>query len=148
MAFEDIKDKGFDSRTTEEQQIIATMGGKASGEARREKASLKKAVQWILNADLKELKTKDFDKESLAKFYKDRGFDISKLNPSQLSAIGLWLGSVYGNATNFRTLGDYNDEQVEDSSNTTPTLKIEIADNSSLEKTMYEENQSKQDDDR
>ena len=51
MAYENIKDKGFDSRTTEEQREIARQGGIASGKARREKAGLKKQLQVFLESD-------------------------------------------------------------------------------------------------
>lgn len=51
MAYEDIKDKGFDSRTTEEQQKIASAGGQASGEARRRKRDIRKALEALLEKD-------------------------------------------------------------------------------------------------
>ena len=51
MAYEDIKGKGFDSRTTEEQQKISRQGGIASGKARREKADLKRQLQIFLESD-------------------------------------------------------------------------------------------------
>lgn len=51
MAYENIKDKGFDSRTTEEQREIARQGGIASGKARREKADLKRQLQVFLESD-------------------------------------------------------------------------------------------------
>lgn len=43
------KGKGFDSRTTEEQRKIARMGGKASGEARREKKLIKDRILERMN---------------------------------------------------------------------------------------------------
>ena len=52
MAYKDIKDKGFDSRTTEERQEIARKAGIASGEARRERANLKKQLQVFLEEEL------------------------------------------------------------------------------------------------
>lgn len=51
MGYENIKDKGFDSRTTEEQRGIARQGGIASGKARREKADLKKQLLLFLESD-------------------------------------------------------------------------------------------------
>lgn len=51
MAYENIKDKGFDSRTTEEQREIARQGGIASGKARREKADLRRMLQVALESD-------------------------------------------------------------------------------------------------
>lgn len=51
MAYEDIKDKGFDSRTTAEQQKIASAGGQASGEARRRKRDIRMALEILLEKD-------------------------------------------------------------------------------------------------
>lgn len=51
MSYKDIKDKGFDSRTTEEQQKIARKGGIASGVARREKRDLKRALEALLEKE-------------------------------------------------------------------------------------------------
>ena len=52
MAYEDIKDKGFDSRTTAEQQKIASAGGQASGEARRRKRDIRLALEALLEKDI------------------------------------------------------------------------------------------------
>lgn len=148
MAAKDIVEYQFDNRTAEEQHEIAVMGGNASGEARREKASLKKAVQTLLNSNLDEIKTKDFNEKSLAQFYKDKGLDINKLPPATMAAIGLWLGSCFGNAANFKTLGEYNLDMVEEGIGSTPTVKIEISDNTKLEGVMYEANRPSSNDDK
>lgn len=50
MAREDLIP--FNERTEEEQKRIASLGGKASGVARRKKADLKKAFETILQADV------------------------------------------------------------------------------------------------
>lgn len=138
MAKEDLIP--LNKRTKDEQKEITSKGGVASGKARRERATLKKATEWLMTVDLSEIKTKDFEKGSLAEFFSTRGFDISNLDASKLATLGNWLGAVYGNSSNYRTLGDYNNETVEDSSMATPTLKIEVSDNSKLEKVLYEEN--------
>lgn len=52
MAYEDIKDKGFDSRTTTERQEIATRAGIASGEARRRKRDIRLALEVLLEKDI------------------------------------------------------------------------------------------------
>ena len=49
--------KSLAERTTEEKRKIGTMGGKASGEARRKKRDLKLAMQALLEADVKDKKT-------------------------------------------------------------------------------------------
>lgn len=46
--YDNIKDKGFDHRTTEELREITSKGGRASGEARRKAAGFRKALRTIL----------------------------------------------------------------------------------------------------
>lgn len=50
-------------RTTEEQREIATKGGKASGEARRKKRSLREAMQTMLALELSEKEINDLAKK-------------------------------------------------------------------------------------
>lgn len=50
--YENIKDKGFDHRTTEELRIIASEAGKASGEARRRKADFRRTLNMLLTAEI------------------------------------------------------------------------------------------------
>lgn len=57
MAYEDIKDKGFDTRTTEELREITRKGGINSGIARREKATMKKTLEMMLDSTYKSGKT-------------------------------------------------------------------------------------------
>lgn len=49
---ENLKGKGFDSRTTSELREIARKGGKASGEARRRKADFRKTLNLLLTAQI------------------------------------------------------------------------------------------------
>lgn len=51
-----LEGKGFESRTTEEQQEIARQGGKASGEARRRKRDLRQALEMLLEKEYKNSK--------------------------------------------------------------------------------------------
>lgn len=46
--YDNIKDHGFDKRTTDEQREIAIKGGKASGKARRRKADFRKTLNQLL----------------------------------------------------------------------------------------------------
>lgn len=46
----------LDKRTKEEQRAIATMGGKASGEARRKKRDLRVALEMLLEKEYKDAK--------------------------------------------------------------------------------------------
>lgn len=50
--YENIKDKGFDHRTTDELRIITSKGGKASGKARRRKADFRKKLNMLLTAEI------------------------------------------------------------------------------------------------
>lgn len=51
---ENLKGHGFDERTAEEQRKIASMGGKASAKARREKKNLRIALEMLLEKDFKD----------------------------------------------------------------------------------------------
>ena len=50
--YDNIKDHGFDKLTAEERRELAQKAGKKSGEARREKADLKKQMMVWLEADV------------------------------------------------------------------------------------------------
>ena len=50
--YENIKNKGFDKRTTDELRVISSKGGKASGEARRRKADFRKTLNMLLTAEI------------------------------------------------------------------------------------------------
>lgn len=97
--------------TLEEQSA----GGKASGEARREKATMRKTLEMLLN-----------EKNNKGKTYKE------------LTTLGLIKGAVSGNASNYRTivemLGELTEAQQE-----TPSVTVNIVDNSQLEKALYDE---------
>lgn len=122
----------LNERTKEEQRTITTMGGIASGKARQEKATFKKAIKWLVDSDIK------IKEGTLAETFQKAGIDISNLNPTQLATIGLWFGAVNGNATNYKMLMEAN-EEIE-TTNETPSVEIKIVDNSNLEKAMYEDN--------
>ena len=50
--YENIKDKGFDNRTTRELREISSRGGKASGAARRRKADFRRTLNMLLTAEI------------------------------------------------------------------------------------------------
>lgn len=122
--------------TLEEQSA----GGKRSAEVRKEKATMKKAMEWLLNSDIK------VTKGTMYEVYQNMGIDIKCLNPTQLATLGLWYGAVTGNASNYKTMMEANNEVAEENNSTTPTLKIEVIDNSKLEGAMYEENKHNKND--
>lgn len=118
----------------------AKKGGIASGKARREKASLKKGLEDILNSDIRITKGAIYD------MYKANGIDISNKSLIELANLGLLFGAVNGNASNYKTMLETNSEIDTESNGTTPTIKIEINDNSNLEKVLYEENRHNEND--
>jgi hypothetical protein len=120
-------------RTPEQLREQTRKGGIRSGEVRREKASFKNAIKWLIESDIK------IDKGNLYESFKKSGIDISKLNTTQLATLGLWSGAVQGNATNYKTLMEANEEIQTDTE--TPSININIVDNSNLEKVMYSENE-------
>lgn len=128
-------------RSKEEVREIATIGGINSGESRRRKKAYTEAVEWLTNSNFNPDKDGD-----VAKFFKSKGYDISNLTPPQLATLGLFMGAIYGNATNFKTLAEFNKEIDESIGGETPSLKIEIVDNSKLEGTLYESNQHNEND--
>lgn len=108
--------------TTEEAREIGRKGGINSGKARREKKTMKQVLEMMLN-DI------PIDEDNK-----------NKLTNQQLATLGLIKGARQGNATNYRTILETLGELVEGEASATPTLKLEIVDNSNLEKTLYETN--------
>lgn len=113
--------------TTDEQRD----GGNKSGEVRQEKATFKKAIKWLVDSNIK------ITGGDILEKFKKAGIDISCLDPTQLATIGIWYEAVNGNATNFKTLMEANEEIQ--ATNETPNIEIKIVDNSNLEKVMYED---------
>lgn len=111
-------------RTTEEKRRIAVMGGKASGEARKQKATLKKTLEQLLDTVPK-----------------------SESNPEgktfrELTTEGLMIGAINGKAENYKLMAQMLGELEEEQTNETPSVTITVVDNSNLEKAMYEEKDS------
>lgn len=50
--YENIRDKGFDKRSTEELREIQSRGGKRSGEVRRRKADFRETLNMLLTAKI------------------------------------------------------------------------------------------------
>lgn len=102
--------------SNEEAKKRGSKGGIASGKARREKATMKKTLEMMLDVE-----------NSKGNTYKE------------LATLGLIKGAVKGNAHNYRTivevLGEINGQQEKG----TPDININIIDNNSLEKALYEE---------
>lgn len=111
-------------------------GGINSGKTRANRKTFTNAVKWLANADIKITDGKI--KETL----EANGISTKELDTTQLATLGLWLGAVYGNAQNFKTLMETNGENIEEENTYMPEIERlgEIVDNSHLEKELYEAN--------
>lgn len=90
-------------------------GGKRSGEVRREKATMKKTLQMLLE-----------EKNNKGITYRE------------LSTLGLIKGATEGKAENYKTILQVLGE-LEEAPSETPSININIVDNSNLEKVLYSE---------
>lgn len=108
----------------EEAKKNGKKGGIASGKARREKATMRKTLEMLLE-----------EKNSKGKTYKE------------LATLGLLKGAINGNASNYRTILETLGELTERIEINKPSVeKVEdIVDNSNLEKVLYEENRHSED---
>lgn len=104
-------------RTTKEKREIAIQGGIASGIVRKEKATMKKTLEMLLES-VPNIKGNE-DKKTFR----------------ELSTEGLIKGAIDGKAENYKTMLEVLGEMVQESS--TPDISINIIDNSKLEETMY-----------
>lgn len=129
--------------TKKEQREIARMGGIASGKVRKEKATMRKSLEMLLNSNINIDKIDDNTIIDLRNKLKLLGADTSKMKVEDLVNAGLILGAVFGNANNYKTIIETKGELLEEQ-NTTPTLKLEVVDNSNLNKVLYEENKSRE----
>ena len=106
-------------RAGAEQVKIARHGGIASGEARREKATMRKTLERMLQETNNKGRTYE---ENIALGLIANAIDKSKGgNPEAYKTIAKMLGEL----------------ESESETTETPTLTINIVDNSELEKVMY-----------
>lgn len=105
-------------RAGEEQAEIARKGGIASGEARRQKATFRKTLEMLLD-----------EKGKNGKTYRE------------MIMLGQIKSAIDGKAENFKTILALLGE-MQESSNETPSININVVDNSNLEKALYDENDS------
>lgn len=102
--------------TTEKAREIGRKGGINSGIARKEKATMKKTLEMLLD---------ETNKKS-GKSYKE------------LVTLGLIKGAINGKADNYKTImeaiGELNGNEIK----VTPEININVVNNEDLEKVMYE----------
>lgn len=115
-----------------------SMGGKISAQVRKQKKTYTDAVKWLTNANF------TIDKGKIKETLESNGISTKGLDTTQLATIGLWLGAVYGNSNNYKTLMEINGEMIEDTPVFNPIVEeVEtIVDNSDLEKVLYEADKS------
>lgn len=129
--------------TKKEQREIAVKGGIASGKVRKEKATMRKSLELLLNSNINIDKIDDMTINDLKSKLKMLGADTSKMKVEDLVNAGLILGAVFGNANNYKTIIETKGELQEEKNNT-PTLMLEVVDNSNLNKVLYEENKPRE----
>ncbi len=111
-------------RSKEEARELGRKGGIASGVARKEKATLRKTLEQLLDTVPK-----------------------SESNPEgktfrELTTEGLMIGAINGKAENYKIMAQMLGEMEEEQNTETPSVTITVVDNSNLEKAMYEEKDS------
>lgn len=108
-----------------------SMGGKASVEARREKKSLKEKAKLLMSLSIQ-------DQDELLKA-QELGLDANDVDIEMMNLIHM-LNIV--KKENFNSVGAFNSLKElttdETNNNETPSVQINIVDNSNLEKTLYE----------
>ena len=107
--------------TTEKAREIGQKGGINSGIVRKEKATMKKTLIAMLE---------------------EIGDQENGLTYKQLATLGLIKGAILGNSANYKTILETTGE-IEGQTGETPSININIVDNSNLEKVMYDKDNDK-----
>ena len=134
----------LNERTKDEQKVITTMGGLASGESRRKNASIKQSLKRILNSGFKlPTEIKDEEVKGFVSKLISIGVDTKNLDLVDLMNLGQILSAIGGKAENYKALLEITEESSNDKG--TPSIEINVVDNSNLEKVMYETNRHNED---
>lgn len=110
----------MNERSKEEVREIARKGGINSGIARREKATMKKTLEMLLDT------RPNIEANKEGKTFRE------------LATSGLILGACEGKAENYKVMLQLLGELQETENTTTPKLEISIVNNEGLEKVMYD----------
>lgn len=131
-------------RTTKEKREIAIMGGIASGQVRKKNASIKQSLKRILNSGFKlPTEIKDEEVKSFVSKLNSIGVDTKNLDLVDLMNLGQILSAIGGKAENYKALLEITEESSNDKG--TPSIEINVVDNSNLEKVMHETNRHNED---
>lgn len=111
--WENIKGHSFADMDDEKQKIIATAGGRASGEARRKKKRMKEQLETLLSLPVQSEKA-IYGMECL-------GIDEEDMNNQMALLVAMFKKGVNGNVHAFNairdTLGEYPNEAEADEEN-------------------------------
>lgn len=121
----------LNERTKKEQRKIAIQGGIASGEARRQKKSLKEKAKLLMSLSIQ-------DEKELLKA-QELGLDTNDIDIEMMNLIhiiNIIKKENFNSVGAFNSIKDLTDEGT--NNNETPSVQINIVDNSNLEKTLYE----------
>lgn len=130
----------FTERTESEKRRIAVMGGIASGQARKRNAIIRNSLQKILNSNIKipdNIEDKDI-KDYMNKL-QALGVNTKEVSLVDLMNLGQILGAIGSKPECYRALLESSGElEKQEEVNNTPSININVIDNSKLEKVMYE----------
>ena len=110
--------RSFADIPEEEHKEISRKGGIASGEARKERATLRKALEQLL----------DEKNAKMGKTYRE------------LTTLGLIKGAIDGKAENYKVIATMMGELDQKDDVNTREVVINVVDNSQLEGVLYEDN--------
>jgi hypothetical protein len=99
-------------------------GGVASGEARRQKATMKKVLQDMLE----QIPLTEDNKE--------------KLTYKELATLGVIKGAINGNATNYKTILEAIGELAVQSETKEPVININMINNDNLQEDFFKEEEN------
>lgn len=119
--------------TSEEARINGRKGGIASGEARRQKKSLREKAKLLMSLSIQ-------DQKELLKAQElglnEEDVDIEMMN--LIHMLNIIKKENFNSVGAFNSIKELTDDNVE--KNETPHIEINIVDNSNLESVMYEDN--------
>ena len=125
----------MNKRSKEEARAMGQKGGIASGEARREKKSLREKAQLLMSLSIQ-------DQEELLKAKKlgldDKDIDIEMMN--LIHMLNIIKKENFNSVGAFNSLKDLTGEQQDNKE--TPNVQINIVDNSKLEEMLYDKDNS------
>lgn len=108
----------------DKQVEIARQGGVASGEARRQKATMKKVLQDMLE----QIPLTEDNKE--------------KLTYKELATLGVIKGAINGNATNYKTILEAIGELAVQTETKEPVININMINNDNLQEDFFKEEEN------